>query len=1158
MLLNGNPFQIYLIETIDDIIKRIAVELKTIPKWLLFPDGRPTDKDDIADKDIKAENFLLKILNQTSVSAIEGPYPDEANKEDIYRLYIASHNLLSDDTARRSYLFAIEAATKTPELNFEDYWKNREIILKNLDIAIQTARKEVASIKTRNEFIESIPAVKSTPFEVTHVRFNVDMGHYDGTLHDLFDSVTLDSTVPYATCSISGNTDMYKIYQQFKVDPSWLDLKFKNSILLKVNTTYKDHPFTSHGYSFFTNAIFEISEQKKLLGTFDTIVSSENRIPYLNKEKFTNRALQVFTGLKNKIEQSRDVTITSRFTIPRQCFDASMFTDMVMNNENVSSFVVIDEFVNVSRVSNKSCYVKLLSKLTSAVNLSLIDQSNGHQVAKHGRDSYIMCRTQTSTTEDIVPLQELILKIFTIYNREVQKIAAFYTKYLPGFVLNECTTTATSQQLTKRPKKGRQGIAQIEPEIFVEQYSRRCSQRPVIIENEEDAVDIDGSKLQILKFPTRGELASDGTPFKTRLYVCKAKKNDESNEYKYPGFRKNDLSNQKLFPQIPCCYKTNKINTKLYNEYYFNDKQPQQQDNTEDEELCDRAPLIVRDNPLPQPDHDIELPEETNLDDKPGPAFGKFDLLPESLVNFFNIMDTFPLRTYIRRGVTRHRYSSIEAIMLGSLRINAGQKKKPRANVLQKFITQLRNDIERYANSAKQELYDQSIEEIKESIITSQYLIPSKYIHLIETLLDINIFVFKDNGLFVPRHSKMYVKYTPSKQTFMLYEHSGNIVELIGYKETDKSDNTFQGYFAPNDEVITNISKFFRSLSLSYYKQIDTKQFEPIPTMRQLTSEFNITGQILDYHGKCRAFVIDRRFTLIPDIPIPPYAALIVRTLPRVSLRDLKADAMFKNLKILWKRCIRTSCREIGVVLQKKPFTILVDDEQHHHNIATHPQTPMYEEMENDSVILKYQLEKKQSYVVLKNTITELLNSITNIAKIDDDLHRYAMANGGMTPENIRLLYACKQWIKTHTQDSISSLSVNVLKSIPMTYTLYGIDAVRNLIKTYDYDYDTLFDSPRLTWNTKPYFFKCNDIIYLAVPAAGGLDAANRIIYSWVTTQSLYNDVQQHEKYTYKVFVFNSPNRLIEITTETDGSDNEGGIVLYIHDEERYDALLEL
>lgn len=1159
MQVNGNQFKTYIVDTIDDVLKRIAAEMQTLPKFLLFPDGKPTSIENL--DNVVVNDYLSQIRGKsTCFNAIPAPYPSDVEQSELYKIYIASNTALNKDYERVKIILntltrKLQTTLGSFDLDLSQYWTSREQIMKNLDYEIATLQKEVRQTHKKHEYMDNVASVDATDHEIDNVVFSVEMGQYDGTIYDLFDSIVPSIWVPFAKCTTDGDEFVFKIYQEIKVRQSWLDYKLNNGIMLRVNPT-REHQSDIN----YTKVIFLIDDKNTLHASFDTVVSSSTRVPYLSRDEFTARVLQVFKGLKNQITLSTDYIITSRFTIPLQCFDASIFADFIMTNKNVSNIVVIDEFVNVSRVQNTSCYVKLVNKPTSAVTLTLSESQ-----MKPG-EWYIMCRTRTQTSDDIIPLKKIILKVFHMYKENEKQIADEYRRYLKTFRLVQCTKDVKVPKQKKRV--GRKGIASIEPDMFVNNYSRLCMAQPTIIDNESEAVDDEGNPLQIMKFPINGEVRPDGTPFQQRMYFCNVHKPTTGQIYTYPGLRSNTLHNQDTFKYLPCCHLTDQRGTKAYGEYFRGEQQP-----IIEREFND-GPVIIRDTETADntdivADNTSDDNQMSSFINKTGPAFGELEALPDILVKFFSIVDDNPLHEYRRCGMRRTRFSSIEAVMFAENRINKDMRTKIIEAKVTTKLNELLKNIEKYATSAKQEIYNKTVDEIKNDILDKKTcLIPSKYIHLIETLMNCQIYIFKESGLYVPEHSKLYLKYLPVKQTILMYEHSGNIVELIGHKEVMKAKSTFnKGFFDPESKIIANIDTFLRKLSVSYYKQIDTDVVCKIPAIKPLSSsKFNVTGQVLDNHGKCRMFVIDDKFSFVPAIPIPPHAALLIKALPRTTIEQVK-QTFRKRMKILWKKCTDSGvCREIVVSFYDKSYTILVNDTNHEtttsNRIAQHSNPPMYEDVEGDSIILKYQHEKKQAYDLLSNTIKRLLAPNDARSQLDTVMREHAETIGGLANEqNIRLLYACKQWILTHKPDTVMSTSP-ILNAIPLTYTLNGIESVENLMKTYVQNYDTVYKYPRLN-NTNPYFFKCNDILYLAIPAKEGLDMANQMIYSWITTKSPHQ-LTTSAKYTFKVMVFDSPDKLIEITTLVNPDDrqlnelHERGMILYIHNEDRYDALLQL
>ena len=109
MRLNRNPFDTYLVDTIDDIINRIACALNTMPKWLIFPNGKPTSITDVeGDNNVDVDDYLAKIRNQNSLDDIPIPYPNEVSLKDIHKVHIATNNALQRKDAQfvNNQLFA--------------------------------------------------------------------------------------------------------------------------------------------------------------------------------------------------------------------------------------------------------------------------------------------------------------------------------------------------------------------------------------------------------------------------------------------------------------------------------------------------------------------------------------------------------------------------------------------------------------------------------------------------------------------------------------------------------------------------------------------------------------------------------------------------------------------------------------------------------------------------------------------------------------------------------------------------------------------------------------------------------------------------------------------------------------------------------------------
>ena len=121
--------------------------------------------------------------------------------------------------------------------------------------------------------------------------------------------------------------------------------------------------------------------------------------------------------------------------------------------------------------------------------------------------------------------------------------------------------------------------------------------------------------------------------------------------------------------------------------------------------------------------------------------------------------------------------------------------------------------------------------------------------------------------------------------------------------------------------------------------------------------------------------------------------------------------------------------------------------------------------------------------------------------RLEEALREFAAQNGGLTEDNKRLLYACSQWIRTHAPTGpIKLVNSKDLVLTPHSYILDGEEALRNLIKTYSYDYTHISNTVR-DINT-PYFLEYKHEIYLAI-LLPSFEAANNVISTWLRTSQV-------------------------------------------------------
>ena len=352
-------------------------------------------------------------------------------------------------------------------------------------------------------------------------------------------------------------------------------------------------------------------------------------------------------------------------------------------------------------------------------------------------------------------------------------------------------------------------------------------------------------------FPTKGEVGRDMVPVTPRLYTC------DIETHKYIGLRANDLQNKDLFPYVPCCFARDQFTRKgsAYREY-FNNEMPSVKNKGGTPEIqeytINRGGYI---NDLTPTQIDFQETDEF----KPG----QLRSLPPPIERFFQLILLDPMKKVERCSVRSTKYSAIEAILFARGVIKYKKMRLSTVNNrLGKVVEKLRNNADLFAMAVKQERYDSSIEEIKQSFM--QKLLLSVDVRALELLLDCNIFIFTNDGLFIPPHLRMYAKFKPNRETFFLYENPNELVEIIGVRDTYGPSESFRMVFDPNENLTIDVFNVFRRMSLAY------SDLKEIPLIK--LPKLSVDAQVIDSYGKCRVMIVEGK-TFIPALPFTSFCS---------------------------------------------------------------------------------------------------------------------------------------------------------------------------------------------------------------------------------------------------------------------------------------------
>jgi len=419
--------------------------------------------------------------------------------------------------------------------------------------------------------------------------------------------------------------------------------------------------------------------------------------------------------------------------------------------------------------------------------------------------------------EDVSAFQNTLSKFLRVYLNNYKSISSIYEKYIPNF---------NKKKVSPRERSVEFFLKDYAPEIFVPGYPKKCSNQPVIIDDEKKKIyENVGGKVMV--FPNEADSRKFSVP--QYNYYC------DHTDHKYPGLLVNDtFANKNKFPYLPCCYINDQsiAQGSRYRHYFFG------------EELLvgeKVAQNIIKTNKILDVNQFGTLPEIINRmltasDDK------KFYFRQGS----FPASDTFENNTFIHCILSAVRASNISHNEIDEFR---------------KKLSEPKNNI----SICRQEIYDKNVDEIINIIHSrDEYLDPRMFVGLISFLFECNIYVFgADGNIILPNFSKFYInKYFEGGPTIIIYENPGSESDNLKYPRCELIISTADGINVNTKfEMDENISKF---LQKTYETMIETQYVNSQPQYSGIFDSVDFisgfpTHQYIDKNGKACIYSFNYR-----------------------------------------------------------------------------------------------------------------------------------------------------------------------------------------------------------------------------------------------------------------------------------------------------------
>jgi hypothetical protein len=835
--LNGTPFNIYNLDTEETLKERIAAKLNTLPSYILFKkNGKITHKNENIEN-IEAIDMLEEIKEDVAVENIDIiPLYERYSKylSDgliIIKPWLAYNNFLENKTLEFAAISSIESLGF--DSDFYKFLEDKKSYKSSLEKRIKNNKLNAKKIETIFKSFQKIKGKYSTDFELDVISFSLLLNITNVSLMEIFNNLILSPSVPLASIK-----NFFKIYRNFKPPISW-SVSLKDVLVLKVTNEINEEiaPIKSYNDIFISLE----TENGDKNGDGNTQGESVSRVVIvldfsetskgISKERMIDRILNSIKGFQINIISEREEKLKGIYYYPSQSINKYIFADLVMNDPVFSLFIDIDESIKATKAKN-SIYFYFTDPQKSSSNISVVitekmASETELKNKKFNTEPYLRVRISKAKNYGVVQnFIDIFSKLIEIYNNKYEELLRVYKEYIPNF--GERTETETKEE--------RKRLKDIAPEIFYPLYSKKCNKKPIIV----------GEKTALEKPENERILFPVSSEENQNYYIC------PFTRHKYPGIFVNSLGNKDRYPYLPCCYTKDKSQTKgsNYRKYFYGE---------ENEGVKTQQTVLITNKTV---------------------TSDGFGYLPKELTKLFEMIDLSS--TYYRKGVSRSKSSFLECV-LEALYEETGflntEEERVSDDERREKVSEWRNKISswEYLVVGKQELYDLNTEEISATIKNQEvYLSPERYIRILESYFQCNIFLFsRDNylsSMILPRFSQAFLRYSLKKRpTVLIYEHYGSKTEKLTYPQceliirwNEKSEAIYNLSFEESivGELDNILERIRRVYNFELVKEVS------LPNLENIT----LINQTIDSYGKTRVLEVkfeENNYSIITE-PIPP------------------------------------------------------------------------------------------------------------------------------------------------------------------------------------------------------------------------------------------------------------------------------------------------
>jgi len=234
IIVNGEKLPIYILDTEESILLRIATKLKTLKKYL-YNVPSPVPRQD--GTRLEVVNLIAKAQEYASKSIDFGDFVNDYPQlgqpllGDLCKIWIAYNKVLcgsGDESDAAKQIFTLSEGAKYIT-DVEAVCREKVDIFRRLNSEINVEKELSRKTDTGFKELEEQKALATTPFKVESVALDITLDLADVTLLEMFNYLLLDQSVPFASCK-----NYYKILKNFVPPDEW-GVQEHDQLTLKVS-----------------------------------------------------------------------------------------------------------------------------------------------------------------------------------------------------------------------------------------------------------------------------------------------------------------------------------------------------------------------------------------------------------------------------------------------------------------------------------------------------------------------------------------------------------------------------------------------------------------------------------------------------------------------------------------------------------------------------------------------------------------------------------------------------------------------------------------------------------------------------------------------------------------------------------------------------------